>query len=364
MAYENLSTFLKTTDDDWVLKLMAHSAPNGVNISPTNKRISKLRRYPRERLMHLRQERTKLELELQILKEKHQFQETLKAKSSSFGLSWRLCAMQERILANSASRENSRLRMLVTANAKLIHRVSRLAHRQQLDVMPISVQVDSRIMNFGDHAQMYRTLRSSLEFRSKWQLDAIVDHCSAQSFDSARDHDWRPFVLEGIGVGVDFHEAVILPFSSSFICGLLNRWPLVNAVGVWKSIVLPQATTRTSLTEPIVLDRRLILRRSVNAKKRTIILWEDAFRWQNNANSPSVVVRGSGWALIAPYESHEDTISIVHSGGLIQLQGTESPLLSPTDTEVRDILAHAQVMQRSRIAGLEHVLIDANRIMS
>lgn len=106
------------------------------------------------------------------------------------------------------------------------------------------------------------------------------------------------------------------------------------------------------------MKRRLILRRFVNTKSRTITLWKDAFRWHHNADSPSVIIRGSGWALVAPYSGHEDLLSVVHFGGFIQILAADQVRLSPTDVQVKAIVAHTKLMQQARITGLEYALMD------
>lgn len=117
----------------------------------------------------------------------------------------------------------------------------------------------------------------------------------------------------------------------------------------------------TAASDATALDRRIILHRLVQARNCTIMLWENAFCWQNSHDCSSVMVRGSVWVLIAPVSGHKEEMSLVHSGGLFQIHTRDRSRLEPSDKQAKDIVAYAQLMQRSQITSLEHVLINRAR---
>lgn len=220
LDYEDMSAFFEDMEDDWMLEIPSYCAPQSANISPVNKVNRKPRRYPSEMIKQLRQERSELELQLQNLGEKYHFRESLKKKRSSYGLNWKMFAVHERIQANSSHQENARLKNLAITNARRIRRISRSIHRQHIGMMPKSLQADCRIKHLKDQAHVFRHLQRSLEFRRNGQLDAIIDHCNEQQLDQIScSHPWRTFILESVDIGVDFHEAVVLPFGAQFISG-------------------------------------------------------------------------------------------------------------------------------------------------
>lgn len=82
-------------------------------------------------------------------------------------------------------------------------------------------------------------------------------------------------------------------------------------------------------------DRLLTLRQLRKVGKDTILLWEDSSCWHRDEFAPPVLVRGSGWAMIAPVPGHEHDLSVIHSGSFIQIHATDGSSLQPTDVLVR-----------------------------
>lgn len=108
-------------------------------------------------------------------------------------------------------------------------------------------------------------------------------------------------------------------------------------------------------------DRRLILRPVLKRGYQTIVLWEDACCWQSSLASSSNAfwIRGSGWAVIAPFEGHESELCTVQSGGFIEIHAMDGSSIKTTDVVVNDIVDYMQALQRSGIATLEAVLVNS-----
>lgn len=105
------------------------------------------------------------------------------------------------------------------------------------------------------------------------------------------------------------------------------------------------------------MDRRLILRRIVNLRESSILLWEDASFWQSHAMAVRMLVRTSAWAFVSPALGHEDEISLVYCGGLIQIHATDGSPLKPGAAEVKSIVKSMQSLQRSRVSCMEESLL-------
>lgn len=375
LDYDEMSAFLSKIDDGWVLDLSPLEPPVPVaTISPRNKviRSKKPRRYTRLDILDTRRELADLELQLQILKEKHEFYESLRAEKSSCGLSWRLFASCEQILMKKSARMNAQLHKRMSDNNRLIHRIHRLIQRNPMESMPKSVQVSCRIVSLDNEMNVRRVLQACLDDRSKHQVDSIVEQCNG-GFD-ATSHDqqlneWNSVAFGDRGVGVEFRESVVLPFNASFISSAMGDWPSIDPFGINRHKrserrqdvhYVPKQEIRGETTG---LNRRLILQRLVQVRGRTIVLWEDAFCCENNTNSSSVtaMVRGSGWALMSPAEGQTTDISVVHSGGFLQIRTVDQSNLQPSDQLSTDIVSYTQALHRSRMTSLEHILMDSFR---
>lgn len=128
-----------------------------------------------------------------------------------------------------------------------------------------------------------------------------------------------------------------------------------------ESIPVHSIPRKATLYLPTATDRRLILRRLVNATNSTILLWEDASCWKGKGTSASAFIRGSGWALVSPVAGRADKLSVIQCGGLIQIKAMREECIKPGDALVKDIMAYTQSLQRSRIESLEDILLDASR---
>lgn len=366
---EELSAFLlEIVDADWELELTPpEDAPvsSVASISPRRHKsihVKKPRRYTKADILSTRQEVDELQRQLHLLQEKRAFRERLQSVRSSSRLDWPVFASRERVLVKKAIEVNDQLRKHVDANTRMSDRFVRSIHRQ-IKTIPKLVRIDSRIVGLANAAHITRVMRVCLDNRSENQLDAIITECSNVALDwtgKLQTVEWRAFSSGERGVGVTFQESVVLPFSPLYINGEIRRWPSLNATTVFKHERgdSPPDRDRWNATG---LDHRIILRRLVNMKDCTIMLWEDAFCLQDDANAAPLLVRGSGWTSVAPISNHEDELSAIYSGGLIQIQATDGSSLHPDDALAKDIVAYTQLMQRSRIASLEDVLIDACR---
>lgn len=364
---EDLSALLCEIDADWGLEPPRPDAvPVSVaSISPRQHkfiRFKKPRRYPREDILSTRQEVAKLEQQLQLLQEKRALREALQWMQTSSRLDWPIFASRERALAKKAVQVNDQLRKHVDANIRLSQRFLRSIHRQTKTI-PTLVRIDCQIVGLDNAAHIARVMRACLDSRIKDQLGTIINQYNDVALDwtgALQTVEWNTFPTGDRSVGAKFEESVVLPFSSSFIKCEIGRWPSLNANTLFKH-ERGESSPGSDRWKASGLDHRIMIRRLVNVKDRTIMLWEDAFCLQDDTDAPPLLVRGSGWTLVAPISNEADELSAIYSGGLIWIQAAEGSSLHPDDVLAKDIVAYAQLMQRSRIASLEYVLIDACR---
>lgn len=362
LDYDELFALLDGMGDEWVLDTTPQeTSALDATISPRNKSIrsKKPRRYPRIDILNTRRQMNELQLQLQIMKVDRAFYESLKATKSSFGLDWRQFASRERFRLKTATQVNTQLRKRFDESNLTIRRGVRLINRQKIENMPKSVQLEYRIVGFDSEENIYRALAECLQTRSKGQLNAIVTLCDKASAGSASKlemHHWSTYALEKRGVCVEFQEYVVLPFSATVVSGAMSCWPSLNEAGIGKMLDC-NATRGKYLTNSTESSRRLILRQIETTANRTILLWEDAFSWQSGNDAPNIIVRGSGWVLVAPTPGHEEALSVVHSGAFIYIHSTDGSTLQPTNALVNDISEYTKLMQKARITCLESVLI-------
>lgn len=238
---EDVFTFFREMDHNWLIDPTPERTLALIPNAPARSIIKKPRRSPpRVELLNIRQEATELQLQVQILQEKHEFRQSLRANRSNSGLDWRQFALNERSLAKMTSQKNERLRKQVDAKLRLIHRIARCIQRQKLESNPRSLQIYFRIENHDDDAHVYRVLQACLNKRSNDHLEAIAGQCHALSTGSAcnlRMIRWETFALGDLGVGVGFQESAVIPFASSFVHDVLYHNPVLNAVQVRKDSV-------------------------------------------------------------------------------------------------------------------------------
>lgn len=370
LYYDEVSALLLSNiDEGWLLDLSPWDSPApGTAISPRNKanRSKKPRQYPRLEILNTRRELIELELELQILMEKHEFCESVEAAKSRCGLNWRLFASREQILLKRSVRMNSRLLKRVNGNSRLIDRIYRLIQRQPKELTTKSVQISCQIVSLTNEPIVRRTMQACLDIRIKHQLDSILKQCEGGMGRTSQATEWSSFTFGDRRVGVGFQEAVVLPFVASFISSSIGDWPSIDSIqlhtkgrsAVRQDEFAPDQQTRGQATE---LGRRLILQRLVQVRGRTLVLWEDAFCYESYTSTTSSVkgtVRGSGWAVISPVEGHIDDLSVVHSGGFIQIHSTDQSNLQTSDQLSTDIVSYSQALHRSRMTRLEEILIS------
>lgn len=368
LSYDDLSTLLSELDDDWVFDFLPIEPLLPVDIIPSKPHVirsKKPRRYVRADILNTRCEIEELKTQLHHLRDKHKVREMLKTAKSDYGLNWRLLASQEWILKTRSCEVNNKLRKHVDSNTQLIQSLFKLI-RHQSEIMPKSVQIDYRIVAIENRAHVYRVLRTCLDIRSKGQLDAIINHCSgipADSICNQRERDWNVFSLENRGVGVEFHERITLPFRPSFISGAFRQWSFPNVLQISSSDE-PSCSHNHHQLKLSSLDQRLILRKVVDVNVHTLMLWEDALCVQSDQNASSVSVRGSGWTTVIPVVQYGNEWSVVHYGGLIQIQASEGESILLSDVLTKDIVSYAQSMQMARMASLETVLINTLKYRS
>lgn len=208
--------------------------------APPKKIINKPRRSRRLDVQSSRQELVNLELEFKILREKHEFRESLKATTSNCGLDWKLYALSELLMAKMATEENVRLKKRVESRTRRIQRLYRLIHRNMFVTMPTDLEIDLRIVNLDNHAHMYRVLQSCLDSRSQNQVDVIISKCdrhAAVSDANLQMSQWKTFAIGNHSIGVEFQESVAIPFGTAFIQSIINDNPSLNALKVRENYV-------------------------------------------------------------------------------------------------------------------------------
>lgn len=231
---DELLAFLGELDNDWLLESDPIKPVTVVrSIKPRKPRKSR-----RADLLNAQQELAKLQSQLQLL---HGELEFCGFNRSSSGLDWKSFALQERILKTKADKENARLRRRVEAKARLICRVSALM-RQQIEIMPCSVQRNEcpNGVDLYNEVQVYHVLQACLDMRCRRDLDAIVQQFSDGSPASTSElqkAQWRTFELSDNGVGMDFREAVLMPFTSAFIHCTISQHAAVNSLDICKANV-------------------------------------------------------------------------------------------------------------------------------
>lgn len=224
---DELVAFMNEMDGDWLHDPAPATPPsvgalNSDPVSPSpSKTTRKPRRYRRLELMNVRNEIAELQSELQLAHEKAVFCESLNADRSSCRLCWKLVALREKIMKIRANEENARLRARVDMQTKLISRIMSVV-RQQSEAVPRSFYIYSGTssVDLQDHDQVHRALLVSLDMRCEGDLDLIVQQCHEESVASDSNLErsrWNTFALSDRGVGIEFREAVALPFSGAVI---------------------------------------------------------------------------------------------------------------------------------------------------
>lgn len=228
-----LLAFVSDMDDNWLLELKPPATPDCVASLSTTKLNKKPRRSRKLDIMNTRQEIIDLQDQLQMLQKQDELRDTTESSSRS---NWRVFALHQQSLTNSARKENTRLLKQVQARAGLIQRIVRLINRQENGSIPRAVQLDYRVTSVDNPAHVYRVMQACLDSRSLNALDVIMSQCIEPQVDSSyqlRKFHWRTFALTHRCVGVEFNESVAMPLSSPFIHGVLYRYPvLINALEI------------------------------------------------------------------------------------------------------------------------------------
>lgn len=245
LSDDELLAFLSELDgDDWLLKPAPVTPSPSVSLKTRTRKPRKSRRLD---LLNARQEIAELQSQLQLVHEKVAFRESLNASQSSCGLGWQLFALREKILKMRSAEENARLRRRVTMEAKAVRRMLSLV-RQQTETVSMSVRIrrNDDTMDLQDEDQVYRVLHACINLRCGRDLDAIVQQCDAESVLSESNLErsqWRKFVLQDRGVGVEFREAVAMPFSTAVIHRAIRKHVVIDSLEECKGNVRINART-------------------------------------------------------------------------------------------------------------------------
>lgn len=219
---DELSAFLRELDDIWARDSTPLTTPAPTSTVSSTNRLQKPRHSRRAEIQHAQQEITGLELELQIVHEKLDFCRSLQATGSCYDLDRRLMAYRER----------ARLRKRADMNVEWIQRISKLV-RQQMEALPKPTLFDHRIVKIDNRAYIYGVLQACLDVRSRGQLDAVLSRYTNMSVGSElQTRRWSSFALEDGSVGVEFHESIVLPFSSTFIVDAVRRNSSLRALEI------------------------------------------------------------------------------------------------------------------------------------
>lgn len=355
MDDEDFFAFLGEMDNDWLLDALPLKLPDDSSKSPKrNRRISvkKPRKSRRLDLLKTHDHVADLESQLQILRERYEYQESLDQSN------WKLLAMHERVLKKKVEIENARLRKLLDTQAKLIQQIC-AQMQQHVGMLSKGMQGDSRITSLTDAAHIYQVMQMCLDMRCKSRLDAIVGLCSDDSACKLQRIQWQTLPLGDRDVGVDFRESLAMPFKSAFVLRTIRPSAVLDvaACPMTTDSFLTHLSPGPYLESPS--ERQLFLQRLVIVLGKTMLLWEDALCWQSDAKSAPVIVRCSGWALVTSVVDHPDNLSVVHAGGFIQIHATDGSSLHPSDPLVNEIVRAMQSLQKARCTNLENVLMDA-----
>lgn len=233
LDYEELLAVLEA--EDGIERVLPHdtlaSTPCALPSNPVSGR-KRSRVYPSTELATLRHEAMELRRQLQILKEKHDFCESLKPIRSRCAFPWKLFVAREQAEARKAGQVNARLRKLIANNIRLIQRIERIPHQQS---MPPAVEgLNDRIADLDHQDRVYRELQTRLDFRSQFQVESIEKQCADGP---AQINNWRAFELGDRSVCVEFQESVTMPFRASSIIAIAYRYPLLNALEVCENKV-------------------------------------------------------------------------------------------------------------------------------
>lgn len=215
---DQLSTFLSDTSDAWAIDPTPVNPPTLITSRNQTKQV---RRSRRAAIQHTRLEIAELEHQIQVLQERHAICESVGATESP---DWSELLSRARLLIKMAHEESAGLRKRVDANVELTQRISMLM-RRLMETMPKLTQIDHRIVKITNKGQVYRVLRACLDIRSKSELGPAAGflHTGSQVALEPEIHRWNTVSLEASGVGVDYYDSVVLPFSPSFIADTVAR---------------------------------------------------------------------------------------------------------------------------------------------
>lgn len=73
-----------------------------------------------------------------------------------------------------------------------------------------------------------------------------------------------------------------------------------------------------------------------------------------------VIVRDSGWTLIAPVAANIQELSVAHYGGSIRIRAADESRLRTNDALANRIVRSKQSLHKSRNMAMENVLMDAH----
>lgn len=230
LSNDDLLAFLSEIDGDWLMDSDPVTSPP-VDVKPRTRKPRKSRRLD---LINIRQEIAQLQFQLQLLQEKVAFRESLNVNRSSCGLSWKYFALREKTLKMRTAEENARLRRRVAVETKVTRRILALV-RHQAETVPRSVRINrcAERIDLKNEEQVSRVLRACIDLRCVGDLDVIAQQCDEESVVSDSNLErsqWKTFALKDHGVGVEFREAVAMPFSAATIHRANRRHIVINAV--------------------------------------------------------------------------------------------------------------------------------------
>jgi hypothetical protein len=190
----------------------------------------------REQLQALRHEVSDLSQRLQQLHENRQLQQSLDRllnESTVTGGSYKELAMRERHAKTTAEEKKAEFMRRISINMSFLENVKHMLLTQVHEIadrpnLQLTMRSTSFVLN-GEDAQLYQTLKSSIDFRSS-QLDAILQQC-VYSIDTAESHASS---IHADGRGLDVREHSVKPFDVTAISNTMSRHVEQQANFCWR----------------------------------------------------------------------------------------------------------------------------------
>lgn len=188
--------------------------------------------------------------------------------------------------ANAGKEGNSSERSLTPAcerQQRMDPTYCRLVLRHPMDSMTKTSLTSHQLIRLDNKANIRHDLQTSLDYRSKYQLDSILKQLDDDQFGTTRcelgSTQWNTSAFETQGVKIEFNETTILPINAAFIKNAVQRWPSLGSSkheqthDIWHD---EHAQSISSGGEDSDFDRVSIMKRLFQVNGSTVVFWGDA----------------------------------------------------------------------------------------